>query len=246
MGSILIHLVLLGVIVLAERRSPVSAETESIDVELVPQAELPEPPQREKPEPSKTEATKPPEQKPEPTKPDPQTWPQPQNKPQQQTKAEPPAAKDKKPDTAKPQVQPPLDMAATPQAPPPEVEQSAQPEAAAGPSGGPSESKSKLTPEEIAALRAQIQKCWTLPIGIPNANRLEAVIRVTLARNGRLTAEPELLKASASVHGPVLVGIAFKALNECQPYRVLPAAKYEDWRMMDLRFAADGMAVGRN
>ena len=227
LGSVLIHLVLLGVIVLAERRSPSSAETESINVELVPQAELPEPAKFEKPEPSKP--PKPPEQK---QKPEPQ-------------KSEPPAAA--KSDTAKAQSPLPPDIAGPETPRPPEAEEIAKPEMPAGASGGPpSESKSKLAPEEIAALRAQIQKCWTLPLGIPNANRLEAVIRVTLARNGRLSSEPELLKASASVHGPVLVGIAFKALADCQPYRGLPAAKYGDWRIMDLRFAADGMTAGRN
>ncbi len=47
---------------------------------------------------------------------------------------------------------------------------------------------------------------------MPNAMKLEVVLRVALSRSGALVASPELLKAPASVNGPVLVGIAMKAV----------------------------------
>ena len=222
-GSVLIHLVLLGAMVLAERRSPSSAETASIDVELVPQAELPEPPKLEKPEPPK-----PPEQKSEPQK-----------------KAEasaPPAAPAAKQEQSQPPDKPqkPQQSSETP-AKEPVSEKPEKPEKPSGPSGGaPSESKSKLTPEEIAALRAQVQKCWVLPVGIPGMLSLEAVIRVRFGPKGQLVGAPELLKASASERGPILVGIAMNALDKCAPFK-LPAAKYSDWKVLDLRFLATGM-----
>lgn len=215
-ASVLLHLGLLGVIVLAERR-PLPPHVEEMEVELVPPPELPktEPP---KSEPPKPEPPKPEPPKAEPPKPEPKPEPA---KPAAPGPAEPPAPQEQ----SKP--------AATPPVPAPKPDPHAV-------SGGPSDSKSKLTPEEIAAFRAQVHKCWTLPIGLPDAMKLEAVLRVTFAPNGAIAAGPELLKATASSGGPVLVGIAMKALRECAPFR-LPASKYRDWRVMDLRFLATGM-----
>jgi hypothetical protein len=68
------------------------------------------------------------------------------------------------------------------------------------------------------------------------------VLRVALSRSGALVASPELLKAPASVNGPVLVGIAMKAVSQCGPYKTLPAAKYQEWKVLDLRFLATGLA----
>jgi hypothetical protein len=123
--------------------------------------------------------------------------------------------------------------------PPPEQKQAARPDM---PQGGPAgEGKSKLTPEEIASLRAQIQKCWKLPVGMPGTIGLEIVMRVSFGPKGQLVGSPVLLQAPASERGPVLVGIAMNALQGCFPYK-LPAAKYADWRTLDLKFTATGMA----
>ena len=109
------------------------------------------------------------------------------------------------------------------------------------PPGGPAgEGKSKLTPEEIAALRAQIQKCWKLPVGIPGMIGLEVVLRVPFGPKGQLAGAPVLLQAPASERGPMLVGIAMNALQGCHPYR-LPPSKYADWKTLDLKFSATGM-----
>jgi outer membrane biosynthesis protein TonB len=238
--SVLLHLGLLGVIVLAERRGTTTAERDAIEVELVTAPEMPEPP---KPEPPKVEPPKPEPPKPELPNPEPQKQaeqPKPEPKPAEQPKPEPQAAPAPPP---KPAEQPPVSTArVSPQDQPQAAEPESKPPAPSeGPSGGPSESKSKLTPEEIAAFRAQVQRCWTLPLGLPDAMKLEAILRVRLERNGALSSSPELLKANASAGGPVLVGIAMKALQECGPYRVLPVTKYAEWRVLDLRFLATGM-----
>jgi hypothetical protein len=245
LASVLLHLGMLGMIVLAERRGPTTAESEAIEVELV---KAPEPPEQPKPDPIKPEPKKPEPPKPEPQKidlPKPEPKPEAQKQAEQTAKPEPPKPAEQKPPPAPaappPQAQePPAQSAsaAPPDQPPMPPEKPAAP---AGPSGGPGEGRTKLTPEEIAALRAQIQKCWTLPVGLPDAMKLEAILRVRLQRNGALSGSPELLKANASAGGPVLVGIAMKALQECGPYRTLPAAKYAEWRVLDLRFLATGM-----
>jgi hypothetical protein len=33
-----------------------------------------------------------------------------------------------------------------------------------------------------------------------------------------------------------------KALRECQPYAFLPAAKYQEWKLLDLSFSPLGLA----
>jgi hypothetical protein len=70
------------------------------------------------------------------------------------------------------------------------------------------------------------------------------VVRVTMNRGGALTAEPILVEASASPYGPALVESAKRALSQCQPYGFLPADKFEEWRTLDLRFTARGLAGG--
>jgi hypothetical protein len=210
--SVLIHLGLLGVIVLAERRVLPQVQRDVIDVELVkPQDAL------------KQEPVKPPEpqQAPKPQKPDPSQAQKPQPERSQKSAK---ASSQEQPESSEPSV----------------AEKAEKPEIPSG--GPPSETKSKLTAEEIAAFRAQIQKCWELPVGMPNAMKLEVVLRVALSRSGALVASPELLKAPASVNGPVLVGIAMKAVSQCGPYKTLPAAKYQEWKVLDLRFLATGLA----
>ncbi|HEX4556387.1 MAG TPA: hypothetical protein VH249_20525 [Xanthobacteraceae bacterium] len=116
------------------------------------------------------------------------------------------------------------------------------PMAGAAAGGGPSEVQANLSPEEIAAFSAHVQSCWAAPAGLVAAPKLQVVIRVSLRPDGGLTTSPALLAAPASAQGPVLVKAAMRALQKCQPYMTLPAGKYDEWRLLDLRFSADGMA----
>ncbi len=218
--SVLVHLGFVGAIVFAERRHAPTSELRSIDVDLVRPEEL---------EPKKEEPPKPPE----PPK-------QAELKPPELVKQEsPPKQEPAKQELPKP---PPESASADPQdrpdSPSPSEKPAAKPDL---PQGGPAgEGKSKLTPEEIASLRAQIQKCWKLPVGIPGMIGLEVVLRVSFAPKGQLAGPPVLLQAPASERGPMLVGIAMNALQGCFPYK-LPPSKYADWKTLDLKFSATGM-----
>jgi hypothetical protein len=53
---------------------------------------------------------------------------------------------------------------------------------------------------------------------------------------GRLAAEPVLIEASASAKGPALMQSAIGALEACQPYAMLPADRYGEWKVLDLSF----------
>jgi hypothetical protein len=103
----------------------------------------------------------------------------------------------------------------------------------------PSEGKSSLTSEEIAAFKTQVSKCWVPPDGGGRSGD-DILIRIALGPDGKLSARPELIRAPASVTGPPLVASAKRALQQCQPYAMLPADKYQDWRVLDLTFTADG------
>jgi hypothetical protein len=115
------------------------------------------------------------------------------------------------------------------------------------PTGGfdaPSDTAARLSREEIAALRAQLQKCWNAPAAIADAQKLRVVLRVAFKPNGALTGSPALLEASASAHGPALVETARSALRQCQPYSFLPQAKYQEWKLLDLSFSPRGLSGG--
>src|SRR5438105_3830385 len=84
-------------------------------------------------------------------------------------------------------------------------------------------------PEEKAAFKAHVKKCWKLPDGMTPAQTTRVVLRVFLKRDGNLAAEPLLIEASASRDGPVLLKAAIRTLKECQPYAFLPADKYREW-----------------
>ena len=109
--------------------------------------------------------------------------------------------------------------------------------------GGASEFKANLTTDEIAAFAARVQSCWSAPANLAKEPRLYVVLRVSLGRDGSIVTEPALQAGAASTLGPTLVESARRALRKCEPYAGLPAAKYDEWRMLDLRFVPSGISA---
>ena len=218
--SVLVHAAILLWLVLVPAGEPFApAQAEPILVDLLPAQDARETESEEAKSPPKPEAQKPEAQKPEPQKPD-------------SGQKSPPskAAQDDLEDRAATaarlawELNLPTDTIVSLAAP-------------------PSESKSNLTSEEIGELKAQVGKCWSAPDGVPHAPGFEVVIRIALKPDGTLGAAPQLVSAPASVSGPPLVASAKQALQQCQPYAMLPADKYQDWRVLDLTFTADGPAA---
>jgi hypothetical protein len=108
----------------------------------------------------------------------------------------------------------------------------------------PSESAANLSAKDLTAFKLQVQKCWTAPAGVTNTEKLHVVLRLALARDGTLTTGPLLIEGSASPHGPALVESAISALRQCQPYHLLPADRYEEWKVLDLTFSPNGVSGG--
>ena len=218
--SVLVHAAILLWLVLVPAGEPFApAQAEPILVDLLPAQDARETESEEAKSPPKPEAQKPEAQKPEPQKPD-------------SGQKSPPskAAQDDLEDRAATaarlawELNLPTDTIVSLAAP-------------------PSESKSNLTSEEIGDLKAQVGKCWSAPDRVPHTPGFEAVIRIALKPDGTLGAAPQLVSAPASLSGPPLVASAKQALQQCQPYAMLPADKYQDWRVLDLIFRADGPAA---
>jgi hypothetical protein len=60
--------------------------------------------------------------------------------------------------------------------------------------------------------------------------------------DGKLASEPILIEASASAKGPALMQSAIAALEACQPYPMLPADRYGEWKVLDLSFTPQDFA----
>ncbi|MBQ8102813.1 MAG: cell envelope biogenesis protein TolA [Afipia sp.] len=183
---------------------------------------------------------------PEPPKP----APAPPTKPKQETRQ---AALKQQPEPPKPAEQPP--QQAQPQATPPAQPQQEVPTAApditskfgmmftlpdagaAGDFDAKATAKANISNEDAAALRTHLKTCSILPKSVSPSDNVRIVLRVAFQRDGKLAAEPLLIEASASAKGPALMRSAMDALEKCQPYAMLPADRYDQWRMLDLSFA---------
>ena len=105
-------------------------------------------------------------------------------------------------------------------------------DAAVDPTSGPADIASSL----VAEFRRHLRTCSKLPSSIASSDRLKIKLRVFLSPEGRLAAEPALIEASASTKGPALMQGAIGALQACQPYAMLPADRYGEWKVLDLYF----------
>lgn len=105
-------------------------------------------------------------------------------------------------------------------------------------------SESKLADQVIATFKAHMKECWAPPFSLATADaqKLVVVLRVSLQQDGALAGEPTLLAASASPKGAALLQTAMQALQKCQPYSFLPAAKYKEWKKLDLSFSPAGLS----
>ncbi|HUI96222.1 MAG TPA: hypothetical protein VLX44_10745 [Xanthobacteraceae bacterium] len=236
--SVLIHLALVGTVLVVSPLVGRPAPVYSVPVELVTPDEVPADKPADKPD----EADK-------------------STKPGQSDQSTQTAQADPQPQSAGalplPPPSLPLDAFALP-LPPPSREAAAPPPPSgqaeqlakliglptAGPSGGgPSDVKANLTNDQIAAFASHLQSCWTSPPNAGDDPKIYVVIRVSLRRDGSLAAAPEVVAGSASVSALAIKQSAMKALQHCPAYSDLPADKYDEWRLLDLRFTPSGISA---
>ena len=211
-------------------------------------------PQQKQPQPQPSQAPKQRDANAQPQTP--QTQPQPQAQQPQQQPPQSQLPPQQPPPQPQPEQQPPPAMsqpqAAPPAYQPPEPDVTVKygvllglpPELPAEPKDAPKDDggdakdsvSAKLPPEVIAELRRHLRSCAKLPAGVAPTDNLRIKLRAVLATNGTLARPPILIEAPPSAKGVALVKSAMSALEACQPYTMLPADKYGEWKVMDLPF----------
>jgi hypothetical protein len=88
----------------------------------------------------------------------------------------------------------------------------------------------------IAAFRRHLKTCSVLPKSVAATDPIKIMLRISMTPDGKLASEPILVEASASAKGPALMQSAIHALQACQPYAMLPADRYGEWKVLDLSF----------
>jgi hypothetical protein len=94
----------------------------------------------------------------------------------------------------------------------------------------------------VSEFRRHLKTCSKLPASIAPSEKLRITLRVLMTRDGKLADEPLLIEASASPKGPALMQSAISALQACQPYAMLPADRYGEWKVLDLSFTPQDFA----
>lgn len=205
----------------------------------------------------KVPAASKPEAKPQAAAPSPQPSPEPQQPQQQQQAQQPPLPK---PREANAQPHQPQAMPQSPTQQPPPAYQAPEPDVTVKygvmlglppelPSelpkdppkddgGGATDSiAAKLPPEVVAELRRHLRSCAKLPAGLAPTDSVHVKLRTVFATDGTLAREPILIEAPPSAKGVALVKSAMSALQNCQPYKMLPSDKYQEWKVLDLPFS---------
>lgn len=195
---------------------------------------------------SAASASPPPAAAPQATaRPQKQAAPQPSRSDRQQAAAQPQPQPQPQPQTQQPTS---LIPAAIPQAPDVSVKYHVllglPP---AEPSNGfdaPASAKAEIASNLAEEFRRHLRTCSKLPASIAPSDKVRIVLRVFMTLNGKLSAEPALIEASASTKGPALMQSAIDALRACQPYAMLPSDRYGEWKVLDLSFTPRDFAGG--
>lgn len=180
----------------------------------------------------------------------PQSQQPPSSPPQQQAQApsSPP------PSSPPPAAQPPMQQQAAvqpqpvPQSPPPAAEQAppqTDPDITVkygvilglpGFGGAPASEQADVAKTDIAAFHRHLKTCLKLPADVARNDDAMVKLRAMLSPDGRLVAEPMVIEVRRPAKAALLLQAAKHALEACQPYSMLPADKYNEWKVLDLPF----------
>ncbi|WP_334407980.1 hypothetical protein [Bradyrhizobium sp. AZCC 2289] len=100
----------------------------------------------------------------------------------------------------------------------------------------PANESADIASSLVTEFRRHLRTCSKLPADLKASDDVKVKLRVLMTQDGRLAADPILIEASASMKGPLLMQGAISALQACQPYAMLPADRYGEWKVIDLSF----------
>ena len=155
--------------------------------------------------------------------------------PRPRSKPEPPP---QRPDFDAGRIAALLDKSAAPEAEAPPVAAAAP---VIAPQAPPVRLAARLAVSEVDAFRAQIERCWSVPAGALDAQDLRVRLRIFMNRDGSLAAAPEILERErmdqpGQEFFRTAAESARRAVLQCEPYGMLPPAKYDLWREIELTF----------
>lgn len=249
------HLSLVALLVLLSEVHPLSSATEQIAVNIV----TPEEVESDKPKLEQRPEQKP-DEAPQPALPDPAVFAQPET-----TAAKVPASAAPPPgDATKPATPPRPDQrnaaAMPPQAQPgsaspgyrqPEPDLSVKynvllglpPELPQASGAHKSDegfdattSNADISSSVIAQFRQHLKTCSKLPASVQPSDHILVKLRVLMTQDGRLAVDPVVGGGSANPKAIELLQSAIAGLKQCQPYKMLPADRYGEWKVLDLDF----------
>ncbi len=99
--------------------------------------------------------------------------------------------------------------------------------------------KAEVASGIVAEFRRHLKTCSKLPPSIAASDSVRIKLRVFLTSDGRIAAQPAVVEGSASVKALDLKQSAVAALQACQPYTMLPADRYKEWKVIDLNFTPE-------
>tara|TARA_A100001011_G_scaffold160965_1_gene169329 strand:- start:182 stop:997 length:816 start_codon:yes stop_codon:yes gene_type:complete len=104
-----------------------------------------------------------------------------------------------------------------------------------------------LTLSQEDAIKAQIVKCWNIPLGLPFDENLTVRIRLQLNKDGSILSSEILDHARMNRPGQgfykVLAESALRAVRLCNPLK-MPTTGHEKWKDLQLNFDAKEMLRG--
>ena len=104
-----------------------------------------------------------------------------------------------------------------------------------------------ITLSQEDAIKAQIYKCWNIPLGLPFDQDLLVRIRLKLKQDGSILSSEILDHARMNQPGQgyykVLAESTLRAVKLCDPLK-MPATGYEKWKDLQLNFDAKEMLRG--
>jgi hypothetical protein len=97
-------------------------------------------------------------------------------------------------------------------------------------------SNADISSTVIAEFRRSLKTCSKLPASVQPSDHIMVKLRVFMTQDGRLAADPIVGGGSANPRAIELLQSAIAGLKQCQPYKMLPADRYGEWKVLDLDF----------
>ena len=83
----------------------------------------------------------------------------------------------------------------------------------------------------------RVSSCSSLPAGLSLTDKVAVSVHVSFNPDGSLAGPPRPIGLMATPKQMAMLQSATEALQRCQPYTMLPANRYEEWKTLDLTFS---------